>query len=1330
MREHFDKESSNKNLFNRLVGTNNESDIEVNGIVTKGLIDTGSQITTVTAEFHSSLTPIPVMKSLEDFSLEVSVANGEKLPYLGYIELEVKVPAWNSQVFYTLALVVPKTIGNVPVIIGTNFLRQLKQDLDILEVSPSMPDAWDLALKSISSESVGVVKSTKSCTLQPFESKVITGFVRKTGIHETVVTEPSPQGFSSKVTVCPRVVTLGNPGKSSRVPVRLFNMSAKVVTIPEKANLCDLHEVKVLRSPVIGNENIAPVHQQSTSGKETNDKEVIEGIDLSDTNLTEKEKEEAYNFLAKWEHVFSKNIKDLGSCNLSKHNIVLENEEPFKDPHRRIPPALFQEVREHLKEMLEAGAIRESTSPFSSNVVIVRKKDGSIRFCVDYRKLNNRTKKDAYAIPRIEDTLHLLAGSKYFSKLDLRSGYWQIEINEPDKQKTAFQAGNLGFYEFNRMPFGLCNAPATFQRVMERCMGDLNLRDCLIYLDDVIIFSTSFSEHLKRLDAVFTHLEEHNLKLKASKCEFFKSKVTYLGHVVSEKGIETDPDKIEAVKTWPVPSTVKEVRAFLGFVGYYRRFVKGFASIARPLNDLLVENEAQNPNKVKSRKAPFVWGETQQHAFEQLKDAITNPPVLAYADYSKPFVVHTDASGTGLGAILYQEQDGLQRVVAYASRSLKPAEKNYPAHKLEFLALKWALCDKFHDYLYGTSFDVVTDNNPLLYVFTTAKLDATGHRWIAELANYNCRIHYRSGKLNTDADGLSRRFTYSAGNEEILLFPEVLKTLEPTNDLLSKTEDHIISHMVVSVVAETLSHNDPIGETVLIPSKDTATSLSIGDDVPEDLITASALKGYDWVKAQQTDIGIRTVIEMMQQPKLPSLKEAKSSEVNMSLFRDIDKLFLRDQVLYRKGFIRGETYNQLVLPKFLIDVVFQAYHSDLGHQGRDRTLSLIKSRFYWPGIDNDIRTLVQQCGRCIRRKTAPPIAAKLVPISTSAPMELVCIDYLTVDRSKGGYENILVVCDHFTRYSLAIPTRNQTASTTAKALYDNVFVHYGFPSKLHSDRGQNFESKVIQKLCDMVGMKKSRTTPYHPMCNGKVERFNQTLMNMIGTLEMEKKSDWRAYISTLTHAYNATIHDSTGFSPFYLMFGRHPRLAVDAFLGLSVSENEPCTSSVYMKQLREKLSKAYEIAGKEAARKGSAYKNIYDKKVRFASIQPGDRVLVQNVGLRGRQKLADIWEENVYVVLRQPNVDIPVFEVQKEHSPTSRVRTLHRNLLLPFFCLPSPVTNVDETSTDENSYVSDNADNSSEESDVSDHLESTVRPRRIIKAPSRLACHDFREGFK
>ena len=361
-------------------------------------------------------------------------------------------------------------------------------------------------------------------------------------------------------------------------------------------------------------------------------------------------------------------------------------------------------------------------------------------------------------LPRIDDTIHSLIGSQFFSKLDLRSGYWQVEMEEDSKPLTAFSVGPLGFYECNRMAFGLTNAPATFQRLMEKCMGELNLRDCLIFLDDVLIFSDTFEEHIVKLEAVFSRLKQHGLKLKASKCEFFESQITYLGHIVSKEGIQTDPQKIEALTSWPVPKSVKDVRVFLGFSGYYRKFVQDYARIVKPISDLLIGHPTSKAaRKSKKAKASWIWNEVHQQAFDTIINKLISPPVLAYADFTKPFIVHTDASGQGLGAALYQVQEGKERVVCYASRGLRPSEKNYPAHKLEFLALKWAVSDKFHEYLYGNSFEVRTDNNPLTYVLSTAKLDATSHRWLASLATYNFKLVYRSGKSNGDADGLSRR---------------------------------------------------------------------------------------------------------------------------------------------------------------------------------------------------------------------------------------------------------------------------------------------------------------------------------------------------------------------------------------------------------------------------------------------------------------------------------------------------------------------------------------------------------------------------------------------
>ena len=313
--------------------------------------------------------------------------------------------------------------------------------------------------------------------------------------------------------------------------------------------------------------------------------------------------------------------------------------------------------------------------------------------------------------------------------------------------------GPLGFGECERMPFGLTNAPAILQRLMESCLGELHLSWCIIYLDDIIVLSQTPEEHLVRLQAVFDKLKTAGLKLKPSKCELFRKQINYLGHVVGHKGVATDPKKIEAVTEWPRPTTVTEVRSFLGFVRYYRRFIPTFSKVAKSLNILLQNLEGTSNQK---KKFKVQWGSEQQEAFETLQRLCTEVSILAYADFKAPFILQTDASSDGLGVVLYQNQDGQRRVIAYASRSLSPSERNYPAHKLEFLTLKWAITEKFHEYLYGAEFQVFTDNNPLTYILTTAKLDATGHRWVAALSNYTFSITYKPGKNNKDADALSR----------------------------------------------------------------------------------------------------------------------------------------------------------------------------------------------------------------------------------------------------------------------------------------------------------------------------------------------------------------------------------------------------------------------------------------------------------------------------------------------------------------------------------------------------------------------------------------------
>ena len=415
----------------------------------------------------------------------------------------------------------------------------------------------------------------------------------------------------------------------------------------------------------------------------------------------------------------------------------------------------MDEVREHLKLMLDAGVVQPNNSPWCNAVVLVRKKDGSLHFCIDFRRLNALTVKDSHPLPHICETLESLAGAAHYSTFDLNYGFWQVPMDEESKQYTAFTLGSMGLYECKCMLFGMYNALPTFQRLMQNCLGELNLTYCLIYLDDVIVFSKMPKEHLQRMHVVFDHLREYGLKLKPSKCEVFKSEINYLAHHVSQKGVLSSKKNLESIAQCLPLDTYTKVKSFIGLVGHYRHFIKGFAKIAVPLHDL-----TSRDNKDKKSEHVDLSPEALE-AFDHLKAACLQAPILAFPNFDKPFLLEMDASGRGLGAVLSQKQaDGWYHPITYASCVMNETKQRYHSNKQEFLTLKWTVTEQFHEYLspYGKNrneFVVHTDNNPLTYIFSSANLDAVGQCWVAHLASYNFSLEYQKGKDNMVADFLS-----------------------------------------------------------------------------------------------------------------------------------------------------------------------------------------------------------------------------------------------------------------------------------------------------------------------------------------------------------------------------------------------------------------------------------------------------------------------------------------------------------------------------------------------------------------------------------------------
>ena len=622
-------------------------------------------------------------------------------------------------------------------------------------------------------------------------------------------------------------------------------------------------------------------------------------------------------------------------------------------------------MKSHINQLLEAKVIRESCSPYASPIVLVRKKNGSLRLCVDYRLLNTKTRKDAFSLPRIEESLDALCGARWFSTIDLASSYNQVPVAEEDKPKTAF-CTPFGLFEFNRMPFGLCNAPGTFQRLMQRMFGGQQGQSLLLYLDDIIVFSSSVSEHLQRLEAVLDRLQQEGLKVKLEKCAFFQQQVNYLGHVISSQGVSTDPAKIEAVATWPRPRQVSELRSFLGFASYYRRFVEGFAKLAAPLHRLVATLAGTKSRKGSGQALGDAWTSHCEESFEALKSRLVSAPVPSYADFSRPFILEIDASHSGLGAVLSQETENGVRPVAYASRGLRPTERNmnnYSSMKLEFLALKWAMSEKFRDYLLGHKCIVFTDNNPLSHL-PSAKLGATEQRWAAQLAIFDFELKYRSGRSNTNADALSRK-------------PESA----------SSTVDQLLpGTSVPSVLQE-------------------ATAPASGVKVTQSIV--SALPGQSTVdigSLEEADPLLKKVLWFWRRQTQPSAAERRRlTRPVMALLRQWDRLVECEGVLHRRIFHSegGEESFQLLLPGVLKEETLEQLHQQHGHQGVERTTELVRRRCYWPGMSSDIKRWVQECERCQVAKDSGSVPHSFMGhLLASRPNEIVAIDFtLLVSQS-------------------------------------------------------------------------------------------------------------------------------------------------------------------------------------------------------------------------------------------------------------------------------------------------------------------------------------------
>ncbi len=835
-----------------------------------------------------------------------------------------------------------------------------------------------------------------------------------------------------------------------------------------------------------------------------------------------------------------------GKTTLVEHVIRLkDNVVPVKQRYYPRNPAMQKIINDEVETMLDEGIIEPSDSPWSSPVVLIKKSTGKYRFCIDMRKVNDASIKDAYPLPRINAILEKLRKAKYITTLDLKQGYWQVPLALESRPITAFTVPGLGLFQFKVMPFGLHSAGATFQRLLDRVIGPELEPKAFAYLDDLVVVSTTLPEHFDLLRVVFHRLREAGLRLNPEKCQFAKRELKYLGHVVNSRGIATDPEKVRAIQEFPTPSNVKALRSFLGLASWYRRFVEGFAKIAAPLRTLL------------KKDAKWEWGPQQANSFDELKRFLCTTPILACPDFNLTFTVQVDASNSGLGAALTQEHGGKEVVIAYASRLLSDPERNYSTTEKECLALVWAV-RKFKPYLEGYHFKAITDHVALRWLMKLHEPSGRLARWVMELQQYDFEVKYRKGTLNRVADALSRQ---------------------------SVTEVELLN-------AET----DPSTLEAAILTAD--NSAPAGAQAPDEVLPG----------------GEERVVETAEEENEADWYDRMFEAANKQ-HRKFPNFRVWSGKLYRSFLNRRsrKTEWKVCVPNHQVNQVLQENHDvpTAGHLGVKKTVARVGAGYFWPHWRQDVKMYVRSCTRCQEYKVEQrQPAGKMHFRRPQGPWYTVSADLVgPLPRSPRGHKFLLVLQDTFSKWTELVAIGSATARNVTNKTKE-VLLRYGAPEVILTDNGTQFTSKIFSELAADWGVTFQNTAPYSPQSN-PVERANRVVKTMIAQFVRDKHKTWDHHLFEFQYALNTAVHDSTGYTPAMLCFGRELR-APGAIRGPTVETTDDPEDSALLDIHSKRMSEfklLYEQAQRNLAAAYQRQSKYYNLRRREVNYRIGDLVM-------------------------------------------------------------------------------------------------------------------------
>jgi len=894
----------------------------------------------------------------------------------------------------------------------------------------------------------------------------------------------------------------------------------------------------------------------------------LNAFNLDKLDISESQRARLIEVLVANQEAISKNPDDLGLCREAECTIDTGDAQPVKLRWRRLAPLKQAAVDAEIKNLLRLGLIRESKSPWAAPVVVVNKKcsNGGKRFrvCTDYRELNKHTIKDAFPLPDVTRVLEELNGNSWFSTLDLTSGYLQVPVAAKDQAKTAFTTQD-GLYEYVVLPFGLTNAPAQFSRMMARIFADSH-HCATIYMDDIVVRARDFDQALQHLDHVLKKLINAGLKIRPDKCHLVQREVQFLGHVVSSEGIKPDQDKTRAVLNWPQPTCRRELSAFIGLCGYYRRFIGNFSTIARPLHDLL------------SVKSDWSWSTKCKAAFKQLKELLTTAPILGYPDFGPgagEFLLDVDASDVAAGAVLSQIQDGRERVLAYGHKTFTKSQRNYCTTMRELCALAHFVF-KYRKMVWGCHTIVRTDHQALIWLKKYHATESMLEHWYSvleealeldfdahsALETIKWSVQHRAGRAHANADALSR----------------VKKKQKPSHAECPSCAPTFGN-------ADTLPANSPVCTVELESQFQRLQQWQREEDGWQDICT-----------------------RILQQEPPPAPREfAGHSEETQWLVAQWNRLVVVDNLLCRRN---RSNKPKVVVPEAHKITILRLFHNLPGslHEGGTKMISRIAEKFYWRNLHRDVQLYIFDCDDCKRFKTHRRVKEALQPFQAAFPNQRVHVDFLgPLTVSANGHSFIFVAVDAFSGYVSAWPAKDTSAVTALNCLLD-WFALFGLCGWIHSDRGAAFEADLTALICTQFGIAHSMSSAQHPQGNGRGELAVKEVKKTLKLHVQAFGTRWDVALKFALLTLRSGVHSRTGVSPATLFLGREIKTMGDMVSGVSVRQLDSSTHSfarhvlsdldVVNKQVRAKLATSQQ-----------RNKEYFDTRLYSQPIKIGSRVL-------------------------------------------------------------------------------------------------------------------------